>query len=284
LNADGLICSTCHQQLTNYDFFLTDLRTKHEALHTQYHAAKKRKKPVNPRSFDPLSEPDQSENHERNFNGSYEDDDVIVLPTEKPQVFEIDDEEEGSSDDEAHDASENVVVSMDPDAYGSKDSFYHDHGFPAHFLDFAESPSPQRRVREAQCGICLAVFPSIVGLKIHEKKAHKLGGGPGIPSPLPSQPVTLMVKDNFSSPKQSSIPCPNCVMSFKSYYHMQKHRELVHPESVSSFKCSFPYCRTRGNTHEEIEAHYTKFHEGVEPPPPKKRKRRSKKNPEELSE
>lgn len=297
---DGWICATCHQQLADYDFFITDLKIKHEILQShlgqkkrQESAAKKKKrdtldplKSLQPNENTPYesSEPHLSEQ----FDESYEDNDVIVLPTEKPQVYEIPDDEDDEDDEETDsseenlDASENLVVAIDPDAmYENKDSFYH--GFPAHFLDFEEGLSPQRRVREVSCSICHKIFPSIVGLKIHEKKMHKKGAGTPI-SPLAVQPLpTLTVKEAFASPRPSSVQCSTCGVFFRSYYRMQKHRDLEHP-SEGSLKCRFPYCRTRGSTLEEINAHYSKFHEGVTPPPSKKRKRKSKTMDEDSSE
>lgn len=213
-----------------------------------------------------------------------EDDDVVALPDKAPEVFEIDDEEDESDyfkhEDGDGDGSEDLVVAVNPDSmYGDKVDFYQEHGFPAHFLDFAETSSPQRR-REVVCRICQAVFPSIVGLKIHEQKTHRAG----LPTlPNQSEMPILTVKESFPTPKKTSIQCSDCDAVFKSYYHMQKHRDLEHSESAS-FKCTFPYCRTRGESLEEINEHYNKFHNGVTPPPPKKRKRRSKNQSEVMSD
>lgn len=285
----------CYQQLTDYDFFVSDLKMKHELLQKQALRENRKQRPgkrlqtIDPLDALELPSPSMSPDPQwDNFEENGDDDDVIVLPTEKPRVFEVFDDEEDESHQTENDGdfedSENLVVAVDPDSMydNNKDMFFNNSSFPAHFLDFAESSTPQKRVRDVSCRICYKVFPSIVGLKIHEKKMHK--GNRSLPMlPFTGQSVpSLKVKEGFPTSKPS-IQCTDCDGMFKSYYHMQKHRALEHSDSAP-FKCHFPYCRTRGETVDEINEHYNKFHQGVEPPPAKKRKRRSKKNADELSD
>lgn len=286
LKPDEMICTACNQQFTDFDFFITDLKSKHETLWKQMLRQRREKNNhmARKQNFDPLKAGEQqdmfnsNDGFEQNGDGmsENEDDDVVELPAARPEVLEIFDDDEDSEDANNHfDPSENLEVTVDPDAiYENKDNFYQDHGFPDHFLDFADTPDGHRRSREpVTCRICHEIFPSIVGLKIHEQKMHSRRSLPTMPMSQP--PPTLQIKDSFTQAKQNKVQCANCEESFKSYYHLQKHRDREHFESLA-FKCRFPYCRTRAETREEINAHYSKFHEGVSPPPAKKRKMKTK--------
>jgi hypothetical protein len=286
LKPDEMICNTCHQQFTEFEVFINDIKNKQEALWKQMIRQRRREHHQNSRkqTFDPMKSGDQHDlfnshdGFDQNGDGM-SDDDVVELPQPRPEVLEIFDDEESEDGTNHFDTSENLVVTVDPDTlYENKDNFYQDHGFPDHFLDFAEAPSG-RRIREpVTCRVCHEIFPSIVGLKIHEQKMHNRKSLPNLPMADP--PPTLQIKESFTQAKQNKVQCANCDESFKSYYHLQKHRDREHFESLA-FKCRFPYCRTRAETREEINAHYSKFHEGVSPPPAKKRK---KPKGEEVSE
>ena len=137
LKADEMICNTCSQQFNDFEFFISDLKIKHETLWKQVILKRRieNHQIMRKAQFDPLKTTDQSDLYnshdgfDQNGDGMSDvDDDVVELPTTRPEVHEIFDDEESNNSSEHFDPSENLEVTVDPDGiYDNKDDFYHEH-------------------------------------------------------------------------------------------------------------------------------------------------------------